>query len=48
MAINTSKAKTSAQQVLRTLAELGLAGRVALSSNTSQDAEVNEVHVYIR
>ncbi len=48
VAINTSKAKTSAQQVLRTLAELGLAGRVALSSNTSQDAEVNEVHVYIR
>ncbi len=48
VAINTSKAKTSAQQVLRTLAELGLAGRVALSSNTSRDAEVNEVHVYIR
>ena len=49
VSLNTSKAKKNADQVLRTLTEMGLpAGRVALSATTSSEASTNEVHIYIR
>jgi len=49
VALNTSKAKKNADQVLRTLTEMGLpAGRVSLSATTSADASTNEVHIYLR
>lgn len=49
VALNTSKAKKNADQVLRTLTEMGLpAGRVSLSATTSAEASTNEVHIYLR
>ena len=49
VALNTSKAKKNADQVLRTLTEMGLpAGRVNLSATTSAEASTNEVHIYLR
>lgn len=48
-ALNASKAKRHADDVLRTLTEMGLpANRVNLSSTTSADAATNEVHIYVQ
>ena len=48
-ALNASKAKRHADDVLRTLTEMGLpANRVNLSSTTSAEAATNEVHIYVR
>ena len=48
-ALNASRAKRHADDVLRTLAEMGLsANRVNLSSMTSPDAVTSEVHVYVQ
>ena len=44
-----SKARRQAERVLRSLNEMGLPpNRVSLSATTSQRANVNEVHVYVR
>jgi len=48
-ALNASKAKRHADDVLRTLTEMGLpANRVNLSSTTSTEAATNEVHIYVQ
>ncbi len=48
-ALNASKVKRHADDVLRTLMEMGLpADRVNLSSTTSAEAATNEVHIYVR
>ncbi len=48
-ALNRAKARRSAEQVLRSLNEMGLPpNRVSLSATTSADVTTNEVHVYIR
>jgi hypothetical protein len=48
-ALNLSKARRQAERVLRSLNEMGLPpNRVSLSATTSQQASVNEVHVYVR
>ena len=48
-ALNVSKAKRHADDVLRTLTEMGLpANRVNLSSTTSAEAATNEVHIYVQ
>ena len=48
-ALNASKAKRHADDVLRTLTEMGLpANRVNLSSTTSAEAATNEVHIYVQ
>jgi hypothetical protein len=47
--LNASKVKRHADDVLRTLTEMGLpANRVNLSSTTSADAATNEVHIYVQ
>ncbi len=48
-ALNASKAKRHADDVLRTLTEMGLsANRVNLSATTSADAATSEVHIYVQ
>lgn len=48
-AANTNTARRNAEQVLRSLTEMGLPpSRVSLSSAVSQRAQTNEVHIYIR
>jgi hypothetical protein len=48
-ALNASKTKRHADDVLRTLTEMGLpADRVNLSSTTSAEASTNEVHIYVQ
>lgn len=48
-ALNASRAKRHADDVLRTLAEMGLpVDRVNLSSTTSADAATSEVRVYVQ
>ena len=48
-ALNASKVKRHADDVLRTLTEMGLpANRINLSSTTSAEAATNEVHIYVR
>ena len=48
-ALNASKVKRHADDVLRTLTEMGLpADRVNLSSTTSAEATTNEVHIYMQ
>lgn len=48
-ALGLSKARRQAERVLRSLNEMGLPpNRVSLSATTSQRANVNEVHVYVR
>jgi len=48
-ALALSKARRQAERVLRSLNEMGLPpNRVSLSATTSQRANVNEVHVYVR
>lgn len=47
-ALNSSKIKRHADEVLRTLIEMGLpANRIDISSNTSSEATTNEVHLYV-
>jgi len=49
VAINSSKVKRHAEDVLRTLGEMGLpADRLTLTAITSGDVEVNEVRLYVR
>ncbi len=49
VASNTTKSKRHAQEVLRTLTDMGLPpDRVRLSSITNPDAVTNEVHLYVR
>jgi len=49
MALASSQVKRSAEDVLRSLAQMGLpADRVSLTSTTAIDAEVNEVRIYVR
>lgn len=48
-AANAAKARQYAEEVLRTLLNLGLpADRMTLSATASPNAQVNEVHVYVR
>ena len=48
-ALNASKVMRHADDVLRTLTEMGLpANRVNLSSTTSAEAATNEVHIYVK
>ncbi len=48
-ALNSTQSKRNAESVLRTLSGMGLPGnRVKLSSRTSQDAESNEVQIFVR
>jgi len=49
VALNTGKSRRAAEQVLRSLTEMGLpASRIALSARTSAQAQANEVHLYLR
>ena len=48
-ALDRSNARKYAEEVLRTLTEMGLpAQRVSLSAATSAEAATNEVHIYVR
>ena len=48
-ALNKTAAKRNAEGVLRALADMGLAGhKVSLSAATSNDAENNEVRIFVR
>ncbi|MEQ8665244.1 MAG: hypothetical protein RIC16_05915 [Rhodospirillales bacterium] len=48
-AINSSKSRRNAENVLRSLVDMGLPpSRVAISSKMQDTARVNEVHLYIR
>lgn len=48
IALNTNKARRSAESVLRSLQRMGMpAERVGLSARTSQTAQTNEVHLYL-
>ncbi|MEQ9684346.1 MAG: hypothetical protein RLO49_16730, partial [Rhodospirillales bacterium] len=49
VAINTNKAKRHAEDVKRSLVEMGLPPtRVAVSAKTLAAAKTNEVHLYVR
>jgi len=49
VAMNSTKARRSAEGVLRSLVEMGLPpNRVTVSANTSPSARGNEVHIYLR
>ena len=48
-AVNTNRSRRHAENVLRSLVEMGLPPtRVAISTRTMADAKVNEVHLYLR
>ncbi|MSO85659.1 MAG: hypothetical protein EXR02_03360 [Rhodospirillales bacterium] len=48
-AVNTNRSRRHAENVLRSLVEMGLPpARVAISTRTLADAKVNEVHLYLR
>jgi len=48
IALNTNKARRSAESVLGSLQRMGMpAERVGLSARTSQTAQTNEVHLYL-
>ena len=48
-AVNTNRSRRHAENVLRSLVEMGLPpSRVAISTRTMADAKVNEVHLYLR
>ena len=48
-AVNTNRSRRHAENVLRSLVEIGLPpSRVAISTRTLADAKVNEVHLYLR
>ncbi len=49
VALNSNMAQRDADQVLRSLISMGLSpDRVSMSSATSPNAQVNEVHLYVR
>ena len=49
VALNTTKARRHAEEVLRSLTEMGLPpARVAVSGKTAGTASTNEVHLYLR
>ena len=49
VALNSSAVKRNAEDVLRTLSEMGLpADRLTLSAITAGDADVNQVRIYVR
>jgi len=49
IALASSNSKRQAEQVLRSLTNMGLpVERVSLSATTSNTAETNEVHIYVR
>ena len=49
VALNSNKARRHAEDVLRSLTEMGLPpARVAVSAKTSSAASANEVHLYLR
>ncbi|MEM7121167.1 MAG: hypothetical protein AAF563_07830 [Pseudomonadota bacterium] len=49
VALNSSAVKRNAEDVLRTLSEMGLpADRLTLSAVTAGDADVNQVRIYVR
>jgi len=49
VSLATSRSRRNAEGVLRTLTNMGLpADRVTLSATSSKNAQVNEVHVYVR
>ncbi len=49
VALNSNKARRHAEEVLRSLIEMGLPpARVAVSAKTMASARTNEVHVYLR
>ncbi len=49
VAVQTNQAKRNAEQVLRSLSNMGLpASRVALSSTTRDGVDTNEVHLFVR
>ncbi|WP_193368827.1 hypothetical protein [Pelagibius marinus] len=49
VALDTNRSRRNAENVLRTLTNMGLpADRMTLSATSSPTAQVNEVHVYVR
>lgn len=49
VALNSNKARRHAEEVLRSLTEMGLPpARIAISSKTAPSASANEVHLYLR
>jgi len=49
IAVNSNKSRRYAENVLRSLVEMGLPpGRIALAGTTSSNAATNEVHIYLR
>jgi len=49
VALNSNKARRYAEEVLRSLTEMGLPpARIAVSAKTSRIARTNEVHLYLR
>ena len=49
VSLATNKSRRNAEGVLRSLTNMGLpADRITLSATSSADAQVNEVHVYVR
>ena len=49
VALKTNESKRNAEQVFRSLTDMGLSGdRVTLSTTTSASVQTNEVHVYVR
>ena len=49
VALDTNRSRRNAENVLRTLTNMGLpADRMTLSATASPQAQVNEVHIYVR
>ena len=49
VALKTNESKRNAEQVFRSLTDMGLSGdRVSLSTTTSRSVQSNEVHIYVR
>ena len=49
VALKTNESKRNAEQVFRSLTDMGLSGdRVSLSTTTSNSVQTNEVHIYVR
>ncbi|MCZ6764192.1 MAG: hypothetical protein O7C63_04575, partial [Alphaproteobacteria bacterium] len=49
VALKTNESKRNAEQVFRSLTDMGLSGdRVSLSTTTSAAVQSNEVHIYVR
>ena len=49
VSLETNKARRNAENVMRSLVDMGLPpSRVAMSATTSDNATTNEVHLYVR